>query len=129
MRRYYVVSGTLFILSIIDFALAAPLLVQENRQPCVNVVHMPKNVITVLGKRAGEDLLDEFYKWMEKQVGPSGAHAGSGSAPPRPDHWSTNVVQGPMPSPASSTANPDPLMEPSGASSTAQVQGSWEDRF
>ena len=40
------------------------------------------------------------------------------------DHESTNVVQSPAPNPASSTANPGSLMEPS--SSTAPMQGSWD---
>jgi hypothetical protein len=48
----------------------------------------------------------------------------SSSAPQGPDHESTNVVQTPAPNPASSTANPGSLMEPS--SSTAQMQGSWD---
>lgn len=117
MRRYYVASGILFILPIIDFALAAPVLVQENRQPCVNVVHIPKDMMTVLGKRGGEDLLEEFYKWMEKPVKSSDTHGASGSAPPGPN-------------PVSSTANPYPLMvEPSGPSSTAPIQGLSEDHL
>ena len=48
----------------------------------------------------------------------------SSSAPPVPDHESTNVVQSPAPNPASSTGNPGSLVEPS--SSTAPVQGSWD---
>ena len=55
--------ATIFILSIIDFALAAPVLVQEKRQACVDVVHIPKDVISVLGKRGDTvgGLLDEFH--------------------------------------------------------------------
>jgi hypothetical protein len=53
----------------------------------------------------------------------------SGSAPPKRPHVSTNVVQAPAPNPASSTANPDPLMEPSGPSSTVPMQGSWENHI
>jgi hypothetical protein len=56
MRRYDIVSGILLILSIIDFAIAAPISVQEKRQTCVDVVNIPKDVITVLGKRGEEDL-------------------------------------------------------------------------
>ena len=49
------------------------------------------------------------------------------TAPPGFDHGSTstNVVQAPVPNPASSTANPDPgypLMP-------APMQGSWEGPF
>ena len=54
MRRHYIVSGIFLILSIIDFALAAPVLVQEKRQASVDVVHIPKDLITVLWER-GED--------------------------------------------------------------------------
>jgi hypothetical protein len=53
------------ILFIIDFALAAPVLVQEKR----DVVHIPRDVITELGKRVDEDiekLLKEYYKTFEK---------------------------------------------------------------
>jgi hypothetical protein len=50
------------------------------------------------------------------------------SAPPGPDHGPTDVVQATAPNPASSTANPGPLVEPPSPSSTAPMQGSW-DRF
>ena len=51
MRRYDLVFGILLILSIIDrdFALAAPVLVQEKRQAGVDVLHIPKYAIIVLG--------------------------------------------------------------------------------
>jgi hypothetical protein len=99
MRRYDVVSGILLILSIIDFAefaLAAPVLVQEKRQACVDMVHKPKDVITVLGKRGLEDiekLVGDFFNTGVKPIDSSDAHASSGSAPHGPN-------------PASSTANP-----------------------
>jgi hypothetical protein len=56
MRRYDVVSGIIFILFIIDSALASPVLVQEKRQTYADVLHVPKDVITVLGKRGNEEL-------------------------------------------------------------------------
>jgi hypothetical protein len=101
MRRYDVVSGILIILSIVDFALAAPVLVQEKRQASVNVVHTPKDVINVLGKRGDEWLekfVDDYLKDTENE--PSDAHASSDSAPSDSasselDHGSTNVVQAP----------------------------------
>ncbi|KAN0123272.1 hypothetical protein V8E52_003225 [Russula decolorans] len=108
MRRYDIVSGILLILSIIDFALAAPVLVQEKRQASVDVGHIPKDVITVLGKRGEEELghvVEQYFKTWEKPVESSDAHSSPGSAPPGPDHGSTNVVQAPGSSPASSTAN------------------------
>jgi hypothetical protein len=133
MRRYDIVSGILLILSIIDFALAAPVLVQEKRQGGLDVVHIPKDVIPVLGKRGDDELdlekLAEFFKTWENPIGSSDAHASSSSAPPGPDHGSTNVVEVPAPNPASLTANPDPLMEPSRPSLTAPMQGSFDDRI
>jgi hypothetical protein len=128
MRQCDIFSGILLILSIIDFTLAAPVLVQEKRQACVDVVHIPKDVISVLGKRGDTvgELLDEFRKTMEKQAESSKAHASSSSVPSGPDHGPTNVVQEPPPNPASSTANSDPyhpLMESLGPSSTAPMQG------
>ena len=55
MRRYDILFGILLILSIIDFALAAPVLVQEKRQAYADVVHTPKGARTALRKRVGED--------------------------------------------------------------------------
>jgi hypothetical protein len=54
----YIVSGIFLILPIINFAVAAPVLVQEKLQARVDVVHIPKHAMTMLGKRAGE--LDEI---------------------------------------------------------------------
>jgi len=59
MRRYYIVSGVLLIFLIIDIAVAAPVLVQEKRQEGVDVVHIPEDAITMLGKRGGE--LNELW--------------------------------------------------------------------
>jgi hypothetical protein len=87
MRRYDVVSGIIFIIFIIDSALAAPVLVQEKRQARVDVVHMPKDVITVLGKRVNEELeklLEAYFKRMGEPLKSSDAHASSSSAPSRP---------------------------------------------
>jgi hypothetical protein len=105
MRRYNIVSGILLILSIIHFALAAPLSVQEKRQERVDVVHIPKDVITVLGRRWGEDLEKLLEEYLEGEKPAE-------SAPPGPENMSKNVVQPPAPNPAASTANPDPLREP-----------------
>ena len=135
MRRYDVVSGAIFILSIVVFALAAPVLVQEKRQACVDVVHIHKDLISVLGKRGDivdtvNKFLEEFYKTLEQEAKPLNAHVLSSSVPSRPDHGSTSVVQAPPPNPGSSTASSKPLMEPSGPSAAAPMQGSWEiDRF
>jgi hypothetical protein len=122
MRRYDIVSGILLILSITDFALAAPVLVQEKRQTSVDVVHIPRDVITVLGRRGSEGglekLIEELSGTWEKPVESSDAHASasSSSALPVPDHGSTNDAEAPALNSASSPANPDPLMGPSSPS-------------
>jgi hypothetical protein len=111
MRRYDIVSGILLILSIIDFALAAPLLGQEERQEYADMVHIPNDVRTALGKRWEGDLekLGEGYlKTLGKPEESSTALASSSSVPSGPDHGSTNVAQPPVSNPASSTANPEP---------------------
>jgi hypothetical protein len=134
MRRYDIVFGILLILSIIDFVLAAPVLVQEKRQACVDVVHiLPRDLITVLGKRGpGEEDLDkladlgrylakEYLKTGKEPVESSDVRAPSSSAPPGPEPGSTNVVLALAPNPAPSTANPIPLIEsssPSGSESS-----------
>jgi hypothetical protein len=132
MRRYDIVSGILLILSIIDFALAAPVLAQEKRQASVDVVPMPpKEVISVLGKRWEDDLEklgEEFLnlKTEGKPVDSSDSTLSSSSTPSGPDSGSTNVVQPPAQNPASSTANPDALTEPSSCSpSTLSKRGLW----
>ena len=51
MRRYNTVSQILLILSISTIALATPVLVQEERQACAHEALVPRDVITVLGKR------------------------------------------------------------------------------
>jgi hypothetical protein len=61
MRRYNIVSRIILILTVITFALAAPALVQDKRQACVDGVHLPKDVITVLGKRTLEEDLNVLW--------------------------------------------------------------------
>ena len=136
MRRYDIVSGILLVLSIIDFALAAPVLVQEKRQAGVDVVHIPKDVITVLGKRTDEQLpklMEQLF--MGKTEESAGAHASSSSAPPGPGHVSTDVAQAPEPNPASSepwsTHWQPPSPTPSGSSMQAwpdSPEGHWTDK-
>jgi hypothetical protein len=126
MRRYDIGSGILLILSIIHFALAAPLSVQEKRQKRVDVVNIPKDVITVLGRRWEEDLEklgEEYLKTGGKPVESSDSTLSSSSAPSGSDHGSTNVVQPPAPNPALTTTNPDLLTEPSSCSSSKWARG------
>ena len=57
MPRYNTVFRILLILAVIPFALAAPVLVQEKREACIDKVRIPRDVMTVLGKRVvGNDL-------------------------------------------------------------------------
>jgi hypothetical protein len=134
MRRYDIISGILLILSIIDFALAAPVSAQEKRQEIDEMVHIStEDVTTVLGKRWEEDLEklgEDFLKTGENPVESSDSHPSSSSAPSGPDdHGSTNVVQPPTASnPASSTTNSDPSKDPSSSgcsSSTLTKRGPW----
>ena len=79
MRRYHMVFEMLVILSIIDFTLAAPVLVQEKRQLYVDVVQIPKDVRTLLRKRVGEDdlakLAEEYLETGGKPIESSDTHA------------------------------------------------------
>ena len=118
MRWYYIVTGILFILSTIDFALAAPalVLVQEKRQARVDVMHVPKEETAVLGMR------DEGLEKLGEKFFETGTHPSSSSAPSGPHHGSTDVVRPPAPNPA----NPNPPMGPPfslSSSSTLSVQG------
>ena len=131
MRRCDIITGILLILSISDFALAAPVSVQEKRQARVDVVHIPKDLTTVLGKRWDLEwdeelgkLGEEYSKTSGKPVESSGTHSSSSSTPSGPEP-STNDVT-PAPNLASSTPNPDQLMEAScspSSSSTSSIQG------
>jgi hypothetical protein len=118
MRRYDIVAGILLILSIVDFALAAPILVQEKHQERVDVANAPRDVTvtTMLRKRWDEELeklgeeAAQYFKTSGKSIDSSGTHPSSSSAP----------------YPASSTSNPDqstePCCSPSSSSSTS-MQG------
>ena len=68
MRRNNTVSRILLILTLSAFALAAPVLVQERRQSCVNEVHVPR---AVLGKRALSDHLRFMLDGFEGMEGPA----------------------------------------------------------
>ncbi len=100
MRQYDVVSRIFLILSTINFVIAAPVLVQDKRQACLDVVHNPEGAITVLGGRGGDEveLVEFFDKLLTKPES-------SGSAPSNPDHGVTNVVDGPPPTRQSPTVS------------------------
>lgn len=110
MRRYNMITGILLILSIVDFALAAPVSVQEDDAHFA-AVKIPESVTTVMGKRLGEELEklgEEYFKTSEKTVDSSGTHLPSSSAPSETDHGSTNDVQSPT-QPTQPTSNTDQL--------------------
>jgi hypothetical protein len=131
MRRANIVSGILLILSTIDFAVTAPVLVQEKRQTSANVVHIPHDVTTV-GKRGAEEiekLLEvPFGTWKEPAKSLDAHMSSSPSPPPVPgDHGSmddSDVKPGPGPNPASSPAHPA-AMGPLSPSPEAYLSEYW----
>src|SRR6266566_3827373 len=88
MRRYNIVSRILLLLTVTTFALAVPVLVQEKRQSSVDEVHVPENVITVLGKRTREQDLDmlwdglRYYENVWGNRNPAGVHLHEPAPPP-----------------------------------------------
>ncbi|KAI0274456.1 hypothetical protein BGY98DRAFT_993346 [Russula aff. rugulosa BPL654] len=122
MRWYNIVTGILLTLPIVDFALTAPVLVQEKSQARVGAVHIPKDVITGLGKRWDEELenpekLENLQRMMENYF-TTMTSSPSSSALSVPGHGPTNVELLPTQNLASSTANRDPLIEMWSSSST-----------
>ena len=64
MRRYNKVSWILLILTLITFALAAPVLVQDKRQAWIDVEHAPEDVVTMLGKRVLDEDLNVLWNGL-----------------------------------------------------------------
>jgi hypothetical protein len=100
MRPYYIASGILLILPIIDFAVAAPALVKEKPQAGIDVINIPEDPITVLRKR-GDELNELWLKFfghpeshfLEKPESSSAAHPSSSSPPLGPTDGSMDVEQ------------------------------------
>ena len=120
MRRYNVVPLIILILFILNFALAAPVLLPDKHQVYVNVAHVPKDVITVLGKRGDrleemEKLFENFDKWWKGEPeSSSAARPPSSSAPLESGHGSMQADVPPV-HPASSIEsdrNPRLLVHP-----------------
>jgi hypothetical protein len=85
MRQYNIVSRILLLPAVITFTLAAPVLVQEKRQACVDVVHAPEDVITVLEKRTREQDLHMLWSGLtsyDNAWNPAAAHLEHEPAPP-----------------------------------------------
>ena len=115
MRRYNIVFGSLLILFIIDFGLAAPVLVQEKRH---DLVQIPKDVRTLFGKRAGdEDIAKLAQDYLETGGKSSDTNALSNSAPPVPDHGPMGAVDA---NGGSSTAKQGSSTESASPSSAVQ---------
>ena len=96
MRRYYIVSGILLVLPIIDFAAAAPALVAEKCQAGVDVALIPEDAVTVLGKRAGTEELGnllEKFKVLDFDEGLAEVEPGAKRLKPNPNSRPSN--QGP----------------------------------
>jgi hypothetical protein len=98
-----VVSGILLIPSVIDFAVAAPVLVQEKHQARAGIVGITEDAVTTSGKRVGdwekvwqsEDLTEgrPGYHFLPKPPKSSAARLSKPPAGPMPaDGW-TNVKQ------------------------------------
>jgi hypothetical protein len=121
MRRYYIASGILLILAIIDFAVAAPVLVQEKRQVDVNVVQLPEDVTTMLGHlgKRGDEFLklinipeDHFANLEDFAANPHGWGPSAPRPPSGPADGSTSVKQPPSSTPEEPSTVPRPSQAP-----------------
>ena len=104
----YTVYGILLIVPIVDFALATPVLVQEKRQACDDMVGMATYPITVLEKRSGidEEGMDLIENWIPKPIEnyipivkseePPHIHGSSSSTSLEPAHVETNAINAPL---------------------------------
>ena len=108
----YRLSGILLIVPIVDFALAVPVKVQENRQARPDMADILEYPISMLGKRgkieevAGErveTLIPTIENYFGKPEVLSAAKGPSSSAPSEAGHVSTNA---PAPNPGPSTQPP-----------------------
>jgi hypothetical protein len=81
MRRYYIVSGIFLILPIIDFAIAAPVLVQGTRQAGADVMRMPEDAMTILGNRGDDDLDKVFLVFEDYFIKPEETSTARPSSP------------------------------------------------
>ncbi|KAF8490543.1 hypothetical protein F5888DRAFT_1909909 [Russula emetica] len=91
----YMVFGILLIVPTVDFALAAPVLVQEKRQACADMANIPECPVTVLGKRGEIEEVGGKYieNWFAKPEGESAALPSSSSPPSESDHGQVDVNQ------------------------------------
>ena len=100
MRRYYIASRIFLVLPIIDFAVTAPVLVQQKPHERGHVMHTAEDADTKLGRRGG-DLDELWFKFFGnpeshfslKPEEPPAAHPSSSSQPSVPTEVSTNFEQ------------------------------------
>ena len=89
------------------------------------MVYTPRDVITVLEKRApGDNELKQVAEYFEK-LGFGDPHASPSSAPPGSEHGSMNNVQAPgsaLPGPEHGSMNDEQGLVPSAAPSTGQSE-------
>lgn len=109
--RFYIVSGILLIIPIVDLALAAPVLVKEKRQTRANIADIPEYPVTVLEKRVGDEIEEVGVKYIENYFAKpeeSLATNPSSSSPSSGLEHGWVDVKHPQPSvPASSTSDAD----------------------
>ena len=117
MRWCDIATGILLILSIIDFALAAPVL--EKHQARLDVPFKFRKRLDEALEKLGE----EYFETSGKSIDSSGTHLSLSPAPSGPDYGSTSGVQPPPPHPASSTSDPNPSIEPSCSPPSSSMQG------
>ena len=120
MRRYYIlVSRILLVLYIIDFAVTAPVVVQEKRRAPADMAHIPQDAITMFEKRGGdlESLFSVYDDYVAKPKSSTSARPSSSSQP------SGTGVNAPTPKPAPSTESDD--LEGMDAPLSAKVFPTW----
>ena len=109
MHRHYIFSGILLILRIADFAVAAPVVVQAKPRAGVDVMHIPEDAMTILGKRGSEfGALNELWPELFKDPGDFMKES-SATHPSEPaDGW-TDPKQ-PIPEEPSPVSKPDGML-------------------
>jgi hypothetical protein len=108
--RLYIVSGTLLFLPIVDFALAAPVLVQEKRQACADMANIPEYPVTVFGKRGGAEIEEAGGKYIENWFAEQGEKATtrpSSSSPPLASDHDSEWVDVKQPPPITEGLSPE----------------------
>jgi hypothetical protein len=124
------VFGILLIVPFVDFALAAPVLVQEKRQACADMADTAEYPVSWLGKRGGtwgeiEEVGGKYLEnWFVPPKEPLAAHGSSSSAPSEPGHVSTSATNAPAPNPGPST-EPDHLSTGMQAPQSATAHAEW----